>query len=79
MGDGVTALLPSNLHQFLGDDRASKGGAKEVLRAVLDYLSATQFSTVRHVLRVTPLRARDRMSLDAAAQRNLRGPGGGAP
>ena len=39
--------------------------------AVLDYLSATQFSTVRHVLRVAPLRARDRMSLDVAAQRNL--------
>ena len=39
--------------------------------AVLDYLSATQFSAVRHVLRITPLRARDRMSLDAAAQRNL--------
>ena len=39
--------------------------------AVLDYLSATQFSVVRHVLRITPLRARDRMSLDAAAQRNL--------
>lgn len=39
--------------------------------AVLDYLSATQFSAVRHVLRITPLRARDRMGLDAAAQRNL--------
>ena len=39
--------------------------------AVLDYLSATQFSAVRHVLRITPLRTRDRMSLDAAAQRNL--------
>ena len=38
---------------------------------MLDYLSATQFSAVRHVLRITPLRARDRMSLDAAAQRNL--------
>lgn len=39
--------------------------------AVLDYLSATQFSAVRHVLRVTPLQAKGRMSLDAAAQRNL--------
>ena len=39
--------------------------------AVLDYLSATQFSAVRHVLRVTPLQAKDRMSLDAAVQRNL--------
>ena len=39
--------------------------------AVLDYLSATQFSSVRHVLRIAPLGVRDRMSLDAAAQRNL--------
>ncbi|MCR4817736.1 MAG: DNA mismatch repair protein MutS [Fretibacterium sp.] len=39
--------------------------------AVLDYLSATQFSAVRHVLRITPLQVKGRMSLDAAAQRNL--------
>ncbi|MBR1673120.1 MAG: DNA mismatch repair protein MutS [Fretibacterium sp.] len=39
--------------------------------AVLDYLSATQFSAIRHVLRITPLLTRGRMSLDAAAQRNL--------
>ena len=39
--------------------------------AVLDYLSATQFSSVRHVLRITPLAAKGRMTLDAATQRNL--------
>ncbi len=39
--------------------------------AVLEYLSATQFSSVRHVLRMTPLTASGRMILDAAAQRNL--------
>jgi DNA mismatch repair protein MutS len=39
--------------------------------AVLEYLSSTQFSAVRHVLRITPLRASGRMLLDEAAQRNL--------
>lgn len=37
----------------------------------LDYLSATQFSSLNNVLRLSPLIIRDRMSLDAAAQRNL--------
>jgi DNA mismatch repair protein MutS len=47
--------------------------------AVLDYLSSTQFSAVRHVLRVTPLRPSDHMYLDEAAQKNLELiPGGSA-
>ena len=39
--------------------------------AALDYLSATQFSTLNNVLKISPLLIKDRMSLDAAAQRNL--------
>ena len=39
--------------------------------AALDYLSATQFSAVHHVLKITPLRALGRMGLDAATLRNL--------
>ncbi len=39
--------------------------------AALDYLSATQFSSLNNVLKISPLRVKDRMSLDAAAQRNL--------
>lgn len=39
--------------------------------ATLDYLSATQFSTVRHVLTIKPLAINDRMNLDEAAQHNL--------
>ncbi|MDR1977696.1 MAG: DNA mismatch repair protein MutS [Synergistaceae bacterium] len=39
--------------------------------AMLDYLSSTQFSAVRHVLRVFPLRSDDHMHLDEAAQKNL--------
>ena len=63
-----SALGGARLASFgIGDDDPCAGPAW----AVLDYLSATQFSAVRHVLRITPLRTRDRMSLDAAAQRNL--------
>ena len=39
--------------------------------AALDYLSATQFSSLNNVLKISPLLIKDRMSLDAAAQRNL--------
>ena len=39
--------------------------------ATLDYLSATQFSSLNDVLKISPLLIKDRMSLDAAAQRNL--------
>ncbi|MBQ7220124.1 MAG: DNA mismatch repair protein MutS [Synergistaceae bacterium] len=39
--------------------------------AALEYLSATQFSSLNNVLRISPLITRDRMSLDASAQRNL--------
>ena len=39
--------------------------------AALEYLSATQFSSLDNVLRLSPLIVRDRMSLDASAQRNL--------
>ena len=39
--------------------------------AALDYLSATQFSTLNQVLKISPLLVRERMSLDSSAQRNL--------
>lgn len=39
--------------------------------AALDYLSATQFSTLNDILKISPLKIQGRMSLDAAAQRNL--------
>ena len=39
--------------------------------AALEYLSATQFSSLNNVLRLSPLITRDRMSLDSSAQRNL--------
>ncbi|MDR2529195.1 MAG: DNA mismatch repair protein MutS [Synergistaceae bacterium] len=39
--------------------------------AVLDYLSSTQFSAVRHVLRLIPLKSGNHMYLDEATQRNL--------
>ena len=39
--------------------------------AVLDYLTATQFTAARHVLKIAPLSIADRMGLDAATQRNL--------
>ena len=72
-----TANAARRLSSALGGARLASFGVEEEdpcvgpAWAVLDYLSATQFSAVRHVLRITPLRARDRMSLDAAAQRNL--------
>ena len=55
-----SALGGARLASFgIGDDDPCAGPAWAVLDAV------------RHVLRITPLRTRDRMSLDAAAQRNL--------
>ena len=39
--------------------------------AVLDYLSATQFSTMSGVLKISPLISKGYMSIDAQAQRNL--------
>ena len=39
--------------------------------ATLDYLTATQFSSLNDVLKLSPLLIKDRMSLDSAAQRNL--------
>lgn len=39
--------------------------------AALDYLSATQFSSLNNVLKISPLLIRNRMSLDASAQKNL--------
>ncbi|MBR1439275.1 MAG: DNA mismatch repair protein MutS, partial [Synergistaceae bacterium] len=39
--------------------------------AALDYLTATQFSSLNDVLKLSPLMVRDRMSLDSSAQRNL--------
>ena len=39
--------------------------------AALDYLTATQFSSLNDVLKLSPLILKNRMSLDSAAQRNL--------
>ena len=39
--------------------------------AALDYLTATQFSSLNDVLKLSPLLIKDRMSLDSAAQKNL--------
>ena len=39
--------------------------------AALDYLTATQFSSLNDVLKLAPLMVKDRMSLDSSAQRNL--------
>ena len=39
--------------------------------AALDYLSATQFSMLNNVLKLSPLIIKDRMSLDSSAQKNL--------
>ena len=39
--------------------------------ATLNYLSATQFSSLNDVLKISPLLIKNRMSLDSAAQRNL--------
>lgn len=39
--------------------------------AALDYLTATQFSSLGDVLKLSPLVVKNRMSLDSSAQRNL--------
>ena len=39
--------------------------------ATLEYLSATQFSTLNSILKISPLLIKERMSLDSAAQKNL--------
>ena len=39
--------------------------------AALEYLSATQFSNINNILRLSPLIINDRMSIDSSAQRNL--------
>ncbi|MBQ6971012.1 MAG: DNA mismatch repair protein MutS [Synergistaceae bacterium] len=39
--------------------------------AALDYLTATQFSSINDILKLAPLTVKDRMSLDSSAQRNL--------
>ncbi len=39
--------------------------------AALDYLTATQFSSLNDVLKLSPLMVKDRMSIDSSAQRNL--------
>jgi len=63
-----TALSSARLEGYgLTEDNPCVGTAW----AVLDYLSSTQFSAVRHVLRVFPLKPGDRMYLDEAALKNL--------
>lgn len=39
--------------------------------AALDYLSATQFSSLNNVLKISPLNSLDKMSLDYSTQKNL--------
>ncbi len=39
--------------------------------AVLDYLTATQFSSISGILKISPLLTKNYMSLDASAQKNL--------
>ena len=39
--------------------------------AALNYLTATQFSSLNEVLKISPLLVKNRMSLDSAAQKNL--------
>ena len=63
-----SALNTSRLAGFGIDERDPSVGSAW---AALDYLSATQFSTLNHVLKIAPLTVRDRMSLDTSAQRNL--------
>ena len=63
-----SALKVSNLSGFGIDENDPCVGSAW---ATLDYLSATQFSTLNKVLKISPLLIKDRMSLDSAAQRNL--------
>ena len=62
------ALKNKKLSSFGFDERDACIGSAW---AALDYLSATQFSSVRHVLTIRPLSIKDRMNLDEAAQINL--------
>ncbi|MDR2180487.1 MAG: DNA mismatch repair protein MutS [Synergistaceae bacterium] len=64
----LKSVLPAPLESYgISEGDPSLGAAW----AMLDYLSSTQFSAVRHVLRVTPLRSDDHMYLDEAARKNL--------
>ena len=63
-----TALSSARLESFgIAENDPCVGAAW----AVLDYLSSTQFSAVRHVLRIAPLKSDEHMALDEAAQKNL--------
>ncbi|MBR1418053.1 MAG: DNA mismatch repair protein MutS, partial [Synergistaceae bacterium] len=62
------ALKNKKLSSFGFDERDACIGSAW---AALDYLSATQFSSVRHVLNIRPLSIKDRMNLDESAQINL--------
>ncbi|MDR1621431.1 MAG: DNA mismatch repair protein MutS [Synergistaceae bacterium] len=64
----LKTVLPAPLESYgISESDPSVGPAW----AMLEYLSSTQFSTVRHVLRMSPLRSDDHMRLDEAAQKNL--------
>ena len=63
-----SALKTSRLAGFGIDERDYCVGSAW---AALDYLSATQFSSLNSVLKISPLIIRNRMSLDSSAQRNL--------
>ncbi|MDR2522278.1 MAG: DNA mismatch repair protein MutS [Synergistaceae bacterium] len=62
-----TALSAKPASYGIAEDDPCVGAAW----AVLDYLSSTQFTAVRHVLRLTPLKSGSHMYLDEAAQKNL--------
>ncbi|MBQ9904848.1 MAG: DNA mismatch repair protein MutS [Synergistaceae bacterium] len=64
----MSALHASRLESFgISDNDPCSGSAW----AALDYLTATQFSSLGDVLKLSPLIIKDRMSLDSSAQRNL--------
>lgn len=62
------ALHAKSLSSFGIDERDPCVGTAW---AALEYLSATQFTSMSNVLRISPLRICSQMSLDASAQRNL--------
>ncbi|MBQ3625923.1 MAG: DNA mismatch repair protein MutS [Synergistaceae bacterium] len=63
-----SALKNKKLSSFGFDDKDACIGSAW---AALDYLSATQFSSVKHVLTIKTLSIKDKMNLDEAAQVNL--------
>lgn len=63
-----SALKAKRLEGFGISERDSCTGSAW---AALDYLSATQFSNLNDILKISPLKLQGCMSVDSAAQRNL--------